>query len=59
MIWTLVEGTTPAGEYLIFEGQFIVAKVTRHEDAETIVRVHNNAVELAAGIAAIRKSVTP
>ena len=57
--WTLVEGTTPTGESLIFEGQFIVAKVTRRQDAEEIVRIHNNALHLAAGIAAVRKSATP
>lgn len=59
MIWTLVEGLTPTGESMIFENQFIVAKVARREDAEFIVRVHNNAVELAAGVSALRKSATP
>lgn len=43
--WTLVEGTTPTGESLIFEGQFIVAKVTRRQDAEEIVSAHNREIE--------------
>lgn len=59
IVWTLIDGRTTAGKYLIFEQQFIVAEVTRREDAEMIVRVHNNAIEIAAGIAAVRKSATP
>lgn len=54
-----IAGTNPMGQHLVFENQFIVAIVTRLEDAEFLVRIHNNAVHLAAGAAALRKSATP
>lgn len=44
-MWTLVEIKTVAGQNLIFEGQFIIATVTRREDAEEIVWLHNRELE--------------
>lgn len=41
--WTLVDGTMTTGESIIFEGSFIVAKVTRREDAEFILSLLSGA----------------
>lgn len=35
--WKLVDGTMTTGESVIFDGSFIVAKVTRRQDAELIL----------------------
>lgn len=35
--WKLVDGTMTTGESVIFDGSFIIAKVTRREDAELIL----------------------
>lgn len=43
--WTVPDGKRVTGESMIFEGQFIVAIVTRREDAEKIVRLHNRELE--------------
>lgn len=45
MEWTVPEGKRTTGESIIFEGQFIVAIVTRREDAEEIARLHNREFE--------------
>lgn len=43
-MWT-VSGKQITGESVIFEGQFLVATVTRKEDAEEIARLHNREIE--------------
>ena len=35
--WKLVDGKVTTGESVIFDGSFIIAKVTRREDAELIL----------------------
>lgn len=35
--WTIVEGKMTTGETVIFDGTFIIAKVTRQSDAEAII----------------------
>jgi len=41
--WKLVDGTMTTGESVIFDGSFIIAKVTRREDAELILALLSRA----------------